>query len=99
VLALEVILALYKLVVGQWTYRLAVFNLNVQVVTTIVFVVIIIDPNLLNSAFTTTITDLLDFPSGWGKWLIGSSLFLVVVFAILEVFQGFRRASIKYNTK
>ncbi len=49
----EVAISLYKLVQGQWTKRLAIGNAILRVVGTIIFIVIVVNPHLLNEGFIT----------------------------------------------
>ena len=49
----EVAISLYKLVQGQWTKRLAIGNAILQVVGTTIFIVIVVNPHLLNEGFIT----------------------------------------------
>ncbi len=43
-IVLEIAISLYKLVQGQWTKRLAIGNALLQIVGTIVFIIIVVNP-------------------------------------------------------
>jgi hypothetical protein len=94
-IGIEVVLAFYKLIKGQWTNKLAIFNTIYEVVASVIFIVIIINPNLFHHEFITYMTDLFTIT---GKqlvnWIAGGSIILFVVFAIVNIIDGFRKARI-----
>ena len=68
----EVAISLYKLVQGQWTKRLAIGNAILQVVGTIIFIVIVVNPHLLNEGFITYLANAFTTsPEEIKTWLIG----------------------------
>lgn len=93
VIGLEITLALYKFIKGQWTKKVALFNAVIEVIVTIVTIVIVINPNLLQQEFISYMTDLFNLSAGqFQAWLVGGIILIFVVTAIINVFDGFRKA-------
>ena len=89
---MEMVLAFYKFIKGQWTNKMAIFNTIYEVVATIIFIVIFSNPNLFHQEFITYMTDLFTIT---GKqlvnWIVGGGIILFVVFAVVNVVDGFRK--------
>jgi hypothetical protein len=95
IIALEVGLALYKLIVGQWTKKMALFNTVLEVFATVVFIFIVLNPNLLQQEFITFMTDLFSITAAQFKnWLIGSMIITFIIFAGISIFDGIRKSRI-----
>ena len=58
VIGLEIGFALFKFFKGQWTYKIAIFNIIYEVIATVVMIVIIMNPNLFQPEFVSFMTDL-----------------------------------------
>jgi hypothetical protein len=96
VIGFEIVLSLYKLIKGQWTKRMAISNTVLQLIGTIVFIVILINSNLLNQDFITYMTNLFTMTVNQFKsWIVGGGIFCFIVSAVISVFDGFRKASIR----
>ncbi|MBY6086562.1 MULTISPECIES: HAAS signaling domain-containing protein [Priestia] len=96
VIGVEIVLSLYKLIKGQWTKRMAISNTVLQLIGTVVFIVILINPNLLNPDFITYMTNLFTMTVNQFKsWIVGAGVFCFIVSAAISVFDGFRKASIR----
>jgi hypothetical protein len=55
--------------------------------------VIVINPNLLQQEFISYMTDLFNLSAGqFQAWLVGGIILIFVVTAIINVFDGFRKA-------
>ncbi|WP_455920692.1 HAAS signaling domain-containing protein [Priestia megaterium] len=92
----EIALSLYKLIKGKWTKRMAISNTVLQLIGTIVFIVILINPNLFNQGFITYMTDLFTMTVNHFKaWIVGGGIFCFIVSAAISVFDGFRKSSIR----
>ncbi|MFP3919135.1 hypothetical protein U5N28_15130 [Lysinibacillus telephonicus] len=92
---LEIALALYKLVQGQWTKRMAIYNAILQLVATIGFIVIIINPNLLTEDFNVYTAELFNITTQQlNAWIVGGGIFIFILSAAISVYDGFRKASI-----
>lgn len=94
-IGLEVALTIYKLIKKQWTRGLALCNTALELIVTMVFAVILLNPNVLNQEFITYMSDLLtlsadQFESG----VVGGGIALLIIIAALTIFEGFRKARI-----
>jgi hypothetical protein len=94
VIGLEITVALYKWFAAQWTMKVAILNTIWQLVATIVFIIIFRDPNLFNIAFIDYMYDLFSIKNDLSNQIIGSAIVIVVVFAAIDIIQGFRKAKI-----
>jgi hypothetical protein len=94
VISLEIAVALYKWFTAQWTMKVALLNTIWQLVATIVFIVIFRDPNLFNTAFMDYLYDLFSLKNDLSNQIIGSAIVIVVVFAAIDIIQGFRKAKL-----
>ncbi|QGQ46196.1 hypothetical protein [Metabacillus sediminilitoris] len=93
VIGLEITLAIYKFIKGQWTKKVALFNAVIEVIATIVTTVIVINPDLLQQEFILYMTDLFNLTAGqFQAWLVGGIILIFVVTAIINVLDGFRKA-------
>lgn len=92
-LVLEIALAVYKWREGQWTRRVAIFNAVVQIVSTGIIVLILTNSKLVNQAFLDEISSVFGGTSGL-SWTIGAIILTVVVVAVSDMYQGFRKAMI-----
>jgi len=97
---LDVVLCLYKLYVGQWTKKLAIFNGVVEVVLTAAFILVLIAPNLLNDAFITYMNDLLNISNNhWDTWLIVGLIIISIISTIFNIYDGFKKSNALENYK
>lgn len=94
VIGLEIAVALYKWFAAQWTIKVALFNTVWQLVGTIVFIVIFRDPDLFNTAFINYMSELFSINNDLRNPIIGTAIVIVVVFAAIDIIQGFRKARI-----
>ena len=93
---LEVALALYKYIVGQWTTRLAIFNMVVQLIGIFIMTVILLNPNLFNADFIAYMADLFTVSvEGFKAGIVRGGIFLFMLFGALSVIGGFRKAKIR----
>lgn len=96
VIGLEIALALYKLIKGQWTNRMAIFNTVLQIFSTVVFIMIFFNPNILNQDFIVYMSDLFSINDNQFKtWVIAVALVSFIVSAVITVFDGIRKARIR----
>jgi len=99
-IGLEILLSLYKLIKGQWTKRMALYNAIVELIGTVVFVVILINPNLFTQDYIIYMGDLFTVSANQFKTsLIGGVLLIYVVSAAFNVYDGYRKASSGNNLK
>ena len=96
---LGLLLLAYKAKLCQWTFKLAISNTIVQLIGVIFFIVIISNPNLVNPAFVTYFSQLLDNSqdnlSSALSWIYGIIVASVIVTSLLDCYTGFRKAKIK----
>ncbi|MEH6947459.1 hypothetical protein V7068_10365 [Bacillus sp. JJ634] len=90
IIGCEIALSLYKLMKGQWTKSIAIFNMVVQVVGTVVFIVIFSNPDLLHAEFLAYIADFKQLET----WVVGGVISIFIISAAIAVFDGFRKAKI-----
>lgn len=96
VIVAEIALALYKLNKGQWTKKTAIFNFAVQLIGTIAFIVVLVQPNLLNQDFIVYMSDLFTISSNQLEtWIVGGGSFIFIISAAINVYDGFRKAKIR----
>ncbi|UOB76635.1 hypothetical protein MQW34_14125 [Bacillus sp. ZJS3] len=96
VIMFEIGISLYKLVQGQWTKKLAIGNAILQIVGTIVFIVIVVNPHLFNEGFITYVANVFTTsPEEFKNWLIGGGIIIYILSAALNIFDGFRKARIR----
>ncbi|MGG3804246.1 HAAS signaling domain-containing protein [Metabacillus fastidiosus] len=96
VIGLEIALALYKLIKGQWTKKMAISNTVLQLIATVGLIVILLNPNLLNKDFITYMMDLFTVTNNQLQtWIVGGGILIFIICAAISVFDGFRKASIR----
>ncbi len=75
VIALEIGLALYKLLKGQWTKKMASFNTILELFVTVVFIVILSNPNLINQEFIKYMSKLFSTTTKQFEiWIVGGGI-------------------------
>jgi hypothetical protein len=95
VIGLEIAVDMYKLTTGQWTRKIAVLNLVMQVVSSIVFTIIISNNQLFNPAFVTYMSDLFSLTGDFDNWFSYGAIVIFLLFAAIDIYQGFRKANLK----
>lgn len=91
-IALEIALAVYQLVIGIWTKKMALYNAILQIFATIVFIIILSNPQLLNIEFTSYMADLFHVTThAFTYWLIGGSISIFILSAVYTVYEGYRK--------
>ncbi|WP_308530902.1 hypothetical protein [uncultured Paenibacillus sp.] len=104
ILALDVALAIYKWAVSQWTVPIAFLNVANHVLSLVVFGAMIGNAELFSPGFAAKMEDIFGptllgetgFSSEWIMWL---ALFAYMLAAVLDSYQGFRKASISKPAK
>lgn len=92
----EIALALYKLIKGQWTKRIAICNTALQLIGSIVFIVVISNPNIWIQDFITYMADLFTITAKqFETWVVGGGIAIFIFGAAFNVFDGFRKARIR----
>lgn len=104
ILALDVALAIYKWVVSQWTVPVAFLNVANHVLSLVVFGAMISNPELLSPGFVAKMEEIFGPQplgvSGFGsEWIMWLALFACMLAAVLDSYQGFRKANISRPAK
>ena len=95
VIAMEIWLAVYKMIKRQWTKKMAIFHTALEGIATIGFIIIISNPDVMNLAFLEYMGRLFKTsPVQFHTWTAGVSITLFILSAAFNVFDGFRKARI-----
>lgn len=93
---IELAFTLYKARARIWTRKLAVFNTLFQLVSAILTIIIISNPNLLNPDFITYMATLFDFSSTQADLIMTRIMYgvllSIVVIGLFETITGFLKA-------
>ncbi|WP_155594015.1 hypothetical protein [Lysinibacillus cavernae] len=96
VIIIEVGLALYKLIKGQWTRKMAILNTVFELIATVVFIVILSNPNLMYQDFIIYMSDLFTTTAKQVETtIVSGTLIIFILSAAFNVFDGFRKARIR----
>lgn len=96
VIVLEIGFALYKLIIGKWTGKMAASNTALELISTIVFVVILSNPNLLQPDFITYMGELFNTTATQIKtWFIGGIIIILILSAAMSIYDSIRKARIR----
>ncbi|PEK62918.1 HAAS signaling domain-containing protein [Bacillus wiedmannii] len=100
IIVFEIAISLYKLVQGQWTKRLAIGNTILQIAGTIVFIIIVVNPHIFTDGFITFVANVFTISlEELKKWLIGGGILIYVLSAALNIYVGFRKASVRVTNR
>ena len=99
VIALEISLAIYKFFVGQWTMKVAGLNAITHVITLVILAIIIGDSSILNAGFIEYIQGEMNTNSNIYDWAYQSIIIVFVVFAAIDIFEGYRKARIPHLSR
>ncbi|MGJ3195492.1 HAAS signaling domain-containing protein [Peribacillus frigoritolerans] len=94
VIIMGVILAIYKLFLGRWTLKLALFHAIYQLLYTLAFIIIISNPDLLNPEFLAYQRTLFSIDE-WKSSIYWGLILISIIFAAYDSYQGFRKAKIR----
>ncbi|MGE6613430.1 HAAS signaling domain-containing protein [Peribacillus sp. NPDC076916] len=94
VVIIGVILAIYKLFLRRWTLKLALFHAIYQLLSTLTFIIIISNPDLLNPEFITYQRTLFSIDE-WKTSIYWGLILISIFFAVYDSYQGFRKAKIR----
>lgn len=96
---LEIFGAIYKAIARQWTFKLAVSNIIINIGSTVFLIFIASNPNLMHAEFAPYMANLLDqsiqsinIAITWIKWFTVAT---VIVTSGIDSYNGFRKAKIK----
>lgn len=96
VIGAEIALALYKLFKQQWTKRMAFSNAILQIISTIVFIIILMNSNLMNPDFYAYLAELFNVTNGQlDRWIIGGAMLIFIFSAVMSIYDGIKKASVR----
>ncbi|MDQ0219728.1 hypothetical protein ELQ35_20420 [Peribacillus cavernae] len=71
-------------------------NTALQLIGTVVFVAILRNPNVISRDFITYMADLFTItPKQFETWIVGGGIFIFMLSAAINVFDGFRKTRIR----
>lgn len=95
VVCLEILLSIYKLMTRQWNRGLAMYNTAFQLVATIVFTVILLNPDVIARDFIAYMTELFAITANQLEaWIVGGGIFFFALSAAISIYDGIRKARI-----
>ncbi|RRN72901.1 hypothetical protein EI200_06945 [Peribacillus simplex] len=94
VVIIGVLLAIYKLFLRRWTLKLALFHAIYQLLSTLTFIIIISNPDLLNPEFISYQKTLFSTDE-WITSIYWGLIIISIFFAAYDSYQGFRKAKIR----
>lgn len=94
-LMIEITFVFYKLILRQWTSKLAIMNAVRNIVSTIVFIVVFSTDQLINDDFYIYLEHLLHLTFELKNSVIIIIIVLWLFLSILDIVQGFRKARMK----
>ena len=94
VMIMGVLLTIYKLFLGRWTLKLALFHAIYQLLYTLAFIIIISNPDLLNPEFLAYQRTLFSIDE-WKSSIYWGLILIFIIFAAYDTYQGFRKAKIR----
>lgn len=96
IIGLEIALALYKLLKEQWTKRMAIFNAVIEIISVIVFIIIITNPNLLSETFIEYMTDVFKITKDkLNFWIVGGGIIILTFSAATNIYDGFKKVRVR----
>ncbi|MFJ7747629.1 HAAS signaling domain-containing protein [Peribacillus sp. NPDC097295] len=96
IIALEIGLALYKLIKGQWTKKMAIFNTVLELSATVVCIFILSNPKLMNQEFISYMNPLFNTTANqFETWIVGGLISIFIITSTINVFSGYRKARIR----
>lgn len=96
IIGLEVALALYKLIKGQWTNRMAAFNTVVEVLASVGVIVVFINPNVFQPEFISYMSNIFSTSDAQLRGVILGIVFITLIFySVMSIIDGFKKARIK----
>ena len=95
-IALSIALALFKLKAGQWTFLIAVLNAVLQCIGTIVFILMVKQPDFIHSAAIPYFAAITETTSAKVLFAIDRILLVTIAIAIIanafDIYGGFKKA-------
>jgi len=94
VIALEIGLAIYKLIQPQWTKSMAIYNVISQILFTVIFIVILMNPNLITPDIINYMTGIFNVTIEKFNWLLFVTVSIALILAtVFNIVDGLRKAN------
>ena len=95
VIGFEIALNLYKLIKRQWTKKVSFVNAAFHLLGSVVIMVILMDPQIMNKDFIAYMADLFTISkSQFESSIVGGGIFIYVLSAAISVYDGFKKTRI-----
>ena len=94
-LIIEIAFVFYKLILRQWTSKLAIMNTVRNIVSTLVFIIVISNDQLINEEYYKYLEDLMQLQFELKYSFIIILIVLWLLLSIIDIVQGFRKANMK----
>lgn len=94
VIGFEAGLAIYKWIKAQWTHKIAVLNIIRNFASSILWIVLLSTSDLLQPAFVSHMAELFNVSIDWKNTILWAAGLIFVFFAVLDSFEGIRKARI-----
>ncbi|MDQ0230864.1 hypothetical protein J2S19_002121 [Metabacillus malikii] len=91
-IGMEIVISTWKYCIRHWTMKLATFNSLYHLLATVIFIVIVSNPNLITPTFIEYFTNMFSADNGWENWIRPLSIFTFIVFAGVDALSGYRKA-------
>ncbi|WP_449539130.1 HAAS signaling domain-containing protein [Ferdinandcohnia sp. Marseille-Q9671] len=96
IIGFEIAYYLYQLIKGQWTRRMAFVNTALQSLSTIVLIVIVLHPKIMNQEFVSYMTNLFSTNANqFETWVILTAIVATIVTASISVYDGFKKSKVR----
>jgi len=96
IIVLEVIFNIAKLIKGQWTKALILYSALLEIFTSIIFIIILSNPKLLNEQFTTYIANYFSVSEQiMESRLVFGAILILIVFSLWHLLDCYRKYRIK----
>jgi hypothetical protein len=96
IIVFEIALALYKFLKEQWTKKMAIFNMILQIIITFAFIIIITNHSLMNPTFIAYMTDLFTVTKDQlNMWIVGGGIIAFIISAAVNIYDGYKRAKVQ----
>lgn len=94
VIILQVAMDLWKWTRRQWDMKLAAFNLAVQTLSVLAFFLIFRNHDVFAAGFLARLENFFGSLDAL-NWVLGGLIFTVALFSVIDIFQGFRKATVR----
>lgn len=94
VILLQVVMDIWKWRQRRWDKKLALLNLVAQTLSVLVFILVFRNSEVFAPEFLSRLEGIFGSLNAL-NWVIGGLIFTVLLFSVIDIFQGFRKARIR----